>query len=200
MDDKIADLGKVYAWVQKHHPEALMPWKAFNHPQLGEVEIGGLDIKFTYQNCPFEYLTQEVEKVTRFTLRMACTLPRLEITKAVENIGEDLYKIDVTVRNLGYLPTYLTESLLDLQLDHAITITLDGDMTMINGNKVSEIEKLEGYGCIPVSSGFYANLSTLPYQPLKQTLHYIVKAKPGTEITLTVAAPKTGKQQETMTL
>lgn len=200
LQDKVDDLGKVYNWIAQNYPEAIIEWKPFNHPQLGEIEIGGIDIKFTYQNCPKDYLLQEVEKTTRFTLRMACTLPRLEITKQVENIGEELYKIDVTVRNLGYLPTYLTDSLLDLQLDHALTVTLDGDMNIINGNKVTTIDKLEGYGCIPSSLGFYANITTQAYKPLKQTITYIVKAKPNTAITLTVQGAKTGTQQEEMTL
>ena len=200
MDQQLEDLGKVYTWVQEHHPEAFIPWTPFKHPQLGDIEIGGLDIKFTYQNAPFEYLTQEVEKTTRFTLRMACTLPRLEIKPEVTNVGDDLYKVDLTIRNLGYLPTYLTDSLLDLQLDHEIKVTLDSDVELIAGSKVAKIEKLEGYGCIPVSSGFYANLTTQAYQPLKQTLSYVMKGKAGTEINFTISAPKTGKQEVSITL
>lgn len=200
MEQKVEDLGKVYSWVQEHYPEAILPWTPFKHPQLGDIEIGGMNIKFTYQNCPFDYLTQEVEKTTRFTLRMACTLPRLEISKSIQNIGEDLYKLDVTVRNLGYLPTYLTDSLLDLKLDHAIHVELDGDIEFISGTKDTEIEKLEGFGCIPSSLGFYANITTEAYEPLKQTVSYIIKAKAGTDVTLTVSAPKTGTQQEKMTL
>lgn len=198
--EQLEDLGRVYNWIEEHYPEAIVPWTPFKHPQLGDIEIGGIDIKFTYQNCPNDYLLQEVEKTTKFTLRMACTLPRLEIKKNIEAIAEDLYKLDVTISNLGYLPTYLTDSLLDLQLEHAIKVELDGDMTLIQGKKVSEIDKLEGFGCIPSSQGFYANISTQAYHPLKQTLSYIVKGKPGTEINLTVSSPKTGKQEEKMTL
>ena len=200
MEDKLADLAKVYTWISENCPEACLEWKPFNHPQLGEIEIGGLDIKFTYQNPPNSYLLQEVEKTTRFSLRMACTLPRLQVTYTSEKVSEDVYKVDVTLHNLGYLPTYLTDSLLDLGLEHKIKVTVDGDVTLVNGKHVSEVEKLEGYGCIPSSLGFYANISTWKYEPLKQTLSYIVKGKEGTPVTFTVEAPKTGKQQLTITL
>ena len=200
MKDKLEDLGKVYSWIQKHYPDALIPWKPFNHPQLGEIEIGGIDIKFTYQNPPCDYLLQEVEKATRFTLRMACTLPRLEVSYEKEKITEELYQLDITLHNLGYLPTYLTDSLLELQLQHSIHVTLNGDIQIINGKQHSEIEKLEGYGCIPSTLGFYANISTLAYDPLKQTLSYVIKAKEGTSIDLTVQSDKTGLINKTIIL
>lgn len=195
MADKLEDLGKVYAWIQENYPEALIPWTPFQHPQLGDIEIGGIDIKFTYQNPPKDYLLQEVEKTTRFTLRMACTLPRLDIQYNTEKLADELYKVNVTISNLGYLPTYLTDSLLDLELDHALKVTIEGDMSMIQGDKVTFIEKLEGYGCIPSSLGFYANITTQKYDPLKQSVSYIVNAKEGSCLTLSVSAPKTGKQE-----
>ncbi len=200
MKEQLEDLGKVYTWIQNNYPDALIPWTKFNHPQLGEIEIGGIDIKFTYQNAPFDYLLQEVEKTTRFTLRMACTLPRLEVTHTKEMIKEDLYKIDVTVHNLGYLPTYLTDSLLDLQIDHSITVKMSGDMTLIQGKAVEEIDKLEGYGCIPTTLGFYGDISTLAYNPLKHTLSYIVKGEENTSIDFTISSAKTGQQSYTVKL
>ncbi len=200
MADKIEDLGKVYSWVGENYPDALIPWTPFKHPQLGDIEIGGMNIKFTYQNPPCDYLLQEVEKTTRFTLRMACTLPRLDVQYATEKVADDIYKVDVTIANKGYLPTYLTDSLLDLQLDHAIKVTLDGDLTYVQGKKVTEIDKLEGYGCIPSSLGFYANITTQKYNPLKKTISYVVKAKEGSSLTLTINAPKTGKQEVTIQL
>ena len=200
MEDKLEDLAKVYAWIQQNYPDALIPWTPFNHPQLGEVEIGGIDIKFTYQNPPCDYLLQEVEKTTRFTLRMACSLPRLKITHTSEKLSDGLYKIDVMIANLGYLPTYLTDALIDLQLDHKINVDLKGDITLINGKEHSEIDQLEGYGCIPSSLGFYANVSTGQYNPLKKTLTYVVKAKEGDELQVIVSSAKTGKQQQIIKL
>ena len=42
--------------------DAFQPWTKLEHPQLGEVEIGGMDFKFTMQNCPPAYLQREVGK------------------------------------------------------------------------------------------------------------------------------------------
>ncbi len=143
---------------------------------------------------------QEVEKATRFTLRMACTLSRLNITHKIKKIEDDLYQIDLTVHNLGYLPTYISDSLLQLQLDHSLSISIEGEMTLLSGDKMITIDKLEGYGCIPSTLGFYANISTLAYEPLKQTLSYALKAKPGSKITFDISSEKTGYQQHSIVL
>ena len=43
-------------------------WEPFDHPQLGPVEIGGLDSKWCLQNPPPELLEAECEKNTAFAL------------------------------------------------------------------------------------------------------------------------------------
>lgn len=198
---RMADLGRIYDWVQNHCPEAILPWTPFHHPQLGDVEIGGLSTKFTYQNCPNEFLLQEVEKTTRFTLRMACTLPRLAVVKKeVQPLQGDLYQIAVTIRNEGYLPTYLTDALCELQLDHALNISLKGDMNMISGQKEAEIEKLEGFGCIHSGFSYGPHIQTGAYQPLEKTLHYVVQAQAGTTLTLEIKGAKIGCLEDTIVL
>ena len=199
--EKMADLGKIYDWVQKNAPEAILPWKTFDHPQLGEVEIGGLSAKFTYQNCPNEFLKQEVEKTTRFTLRMACTLPRLEIVKkAVTHLEGNVYKVDLRIANRGYLPTYLTDALCELKLDHALKVSLKGDVDFISGAKETAVEKLEGFGCIPSGFGYGANIQTSAFAPLETTISYVLSAKPGTEIAIEISGAKVGLIKESLCL
>ena len=199
--ERMADLGKIYDWVQKNTPEAILPWKVFDHPQLGEVEIGGLSAKFTYQNCPNQYLKQEVEKVTRFILRMACTLPRLEVVKKeVSHLEGDIYKIDLRIANKGYLPTYLTDALCELKLDHVLKVTLNGDVHIISGKKETLIDKLEGFGCIHSGFGYGPNIQTLGYDPLEKTISYVLCGKAGTELTFEISGPKTGMITTTICL
>lgn len=70
---------KVSAWVKEHCPQSILPWTSCQHPQLGEVEVGGIDFKFSCQNCPPDFLLQEMEKTTAFALRHAAVLPKLVI-------------------------------------------------------------------------------------------------------------------------
>ncbi len=39
-------------FVNEHAPDALVPWRAFDHPQLGKVEIGGWHSLYSWRNPP----------------------------------------------------------------------------------------------------------------------------------------------------
>lgn len=201
IQEKMMNLDKIYTWVKKHHPEALLPWKTYQHPQLGEVEIGGLNGKFVYQNPPTDFLKQEVEKTTRFTLRMACSLPLVEISQVTSHqVQQGLYQIEITISNRGYLPTYVTDALCELQLPHALCLKVEGDVTFLSGEKETEIEKLEGFGCIPSDIGYGATIQTGAYDPLEKHFTYLVQAKEKTPLTLTCSGAKIGTVQKTIIL
>jgi hypothetical protein len=86
------------------------PWKPFPHPQLGEVEIGGWHRKFWGQNTPPEYLEAECRAQVPWILYLAGTGPRLALgTPRVRAVDAQHVRIEVEVRNDGWLPTYLTE-------------------------------------------------------------------------------------------
>ncbi|MDD8025238.1 MAG: M14 family metallopeptidase [Acidobacteriota bacterium] len=86
------------------------PWTKFNHPVLGEVEIGGFNPKFWSQNPPVELLEEWIVKEAKFNLFLYKSLPRLSILggglKPVKK-EKDVYELTVTVANQGYLPTAL---------------------------------------------------------------------------------------------
>jgi hypothetical protein len=65
---------------------------------------------YVIRNAPGQFVVQIARPVTEFTLRMAASSPlvRLE-TCTAEALGADLYHIRAIVKNLGYLPTHLTE-------------------------------------------------------------------------------------------
>ena len=89
--------------------EGFVDWKPHQHPQLGRVEIGGWKTKFTFQNPPPEFLEAECEKLTRFALAHASCAPRIEAELEVEDLADGLRKVEVWVRNTGYLPTNVTK-------------------------------------------------------------------------------------------
>ncbi len=47
------------AWVRENAPQYNLDWIPWEHPQLGPVEIGGLQSKFTLQNPPEAFLEAE---------------------------------------------------------------------------------------------------------------------------------------------
>ena len=98
--------------------KCMMPWKKFQHPQLGEVEIGGFNPKFWSQNGPPEVLEKWAKNEAMFNLYLANSLPQLEVTNVVvtpvaaAKAGKDsaTHELRITVKNSGRLPTALEQA------------------------------------------------------------------------------------------
>ena len=85
-------------------------WTAFDHPQLGAVEIGGWHSKFWGQNPPPEFLQAETGQQLSWILYLAEQSPLVEITDPeVTALDDGTFRVDVTVTNTGYLPTSVTD-------------------------------------------------------------------------------------------
>lgn len=102
---------KVLNWVIENVREkGFRDWQAFEHPQLGTVEIGGLVDIWTYRNPPGHLLEEVCHKNMLFNFRHAAAAPRVLIDELqVEPLGSDLYKIRAVVSNHGYLPSNLSD-------------------------------------------------------------------------------------------
>jgi hypothetical protein len=95
------------------------PWTRFQHPKLGEVEIGGLNPKFYIQNGPPEVMERWARNQAMFNLYMAQSLPKVEIVSASvavlpapaqRDTTAPTHEIRVTVRNAGRIPTALEQA------------------------------------------------------------------------------------------
>ncbi len=86
------------------------PWRPFEHPQLGPVEIGGWHSKFWGQNPPPEFLERETALQMPWYLYIAEQSPLLELSgPTVTALGDGTYRVEATLENSGYLPTSLTD-------------------------------------------------------------------------------------------
>ena len=85
------------------------PWTAFQHPELGTVEIGGWHRKFWGQNPPAEFLEDECAAQLPWIVYLIRQSPRLALeAPTVSSMGDGRFRIRVTVKNEGFLPTSLT--------------------------------------------------------------------------------------------
>ena len=187
---------KVYQWVDENVKNnkavPIKEWTEFEHPQLGKVEIGGLDFKFNWQNCPMGYLEQEVEKNTNFCLRMAQTLPKLSVQSlTAEEQAEGVYKVTALVRNAGYLPTFVCNEAKKLKVDQPLLAVLDTEATFLSGKAEDEIGHLEGFSGVDSSYGFNM-IRTKNHAPFIKELSWILKAPAGTAVKLTISNAKSG--------
>jgi hypothetical protein len=85
------------------------PWVPFQHPGLGDVEIGGWHRKFWGQNPPGEFLEEECEAQLPWIFYLVRQAPRLSLDgPEVTALGDGRFRIRATVGNDGFLPTSLT--------------------------------------------------------------------------------------------
>ena len=131
---------KVFRWVLDHLGErGVRPWRAFDHPQLGPLEIGGMVYIWTYRNPPPALLEGICRDNVAFNLKHAAAAPRVRVDEATaEHLGADLYRVRATVANHGYLPTNLSDVAVARGVARPVTATLelDGAELVMNPREV----------------------------------------------------------------
>ena len=75
-DGRVTDLESLRYIDEELGGRYFKPWTKFNHPTLGEVEIGGFNPKFWRQNPPVELLEEWAKKEALFNLLLASPCPR----------------------------------------------------------------------------------------------------------------------------
>lgn len=136
---------------QQHQGEGFFDWETIQHPQLGEVEIGGWSIKYTLQNPPPQLLEAECKGNMLFSLEHAAAAPCLEITGTeIKQLAQYVFKITVEIENTGFLPTYLSQKAKEKNQVREITAHLiDDNVTFIEGKRRQRLGHLDGYGKMP---------------------------------------------------
>ena len=105
--------------------EGFKPWKPFDHPQLGPVEIGGWKRLFMFRNPPGQHLEQMCRKNAMFSIKHAATAPRIKVTDvSISALAEDVFKLEAVVENQGYLPTNVTQRAITQKTAEPVVVTL----------------------------------------------------------------------------
>jgi len=101
------DLKKLHELDRKENDGRIfVPWRSFKHPQLGDVEIGGVDGRIGISNPPLAKLPEVCRAQTAAWMRTSALLPRVRVEDArVTKLEGDLARVDVTIVNDGYLGT-----------------------------------------------------------------------------------------------
>jgi len=105
------DMVKLATWDREHNRgRAFRPWRACRHPQLGQVEIGGMDPRFGVWNPPEDRLGEVCGGQSAAFLRVAAMAPAISVTRVARETRGDVTSISLAVDNTGYLPTYVLAS------------------------------------------------------------------------------------------
>lgn len=191
---------KFLRWVDENcGTDVFKPWTKFDHPQLGEVEIGGYNQVFV-NNPPIPFLKQEVEKITRFMARQIKLLPRLDISDVqITPLKDNLYSVQASVLNYGYLPTYVSHEAKKQAITTPVTVELKGASSYINCKPLQDIGDLEGTSSIEADLRD-TNYIMMPHDPCFKDLAWTVEAASGTELTIHVMSDRGGHCRKTIVL
>jgi len=122
-------------------------WKSFKHPDLGTVEIGGWNRKFTFQNPPLKFLKTEVEKYVEWMLWLAETSPLLNINdiKITSVEKNRVVSLSAEIQNIGYLPTNITQRAIDVKLYQPVRAILElQNAELISGKSRTNLGHIVG--------------------------------------------------------
>jgi zinc carboxypeptidase len=136
----------VLRWCDEHHPSGHVDWYAFDHPQLGPVELGGWDDLNVWHNPPAHLLRAEVAPHAEFAVYQALCSPRLEVRhSSVVRLGDNRWRVEVGLANTGWLPTDVSQRARRDHLVRPIVIELTGDgVTVIDKPARREVGQLDG--------------------------------------------------------
>lgn len=121
-----------------------IPWKAYAHPTLGAVEIGGF-VPYAVNTPPAVMMEKLLQGQVPWVLHLAEKLPRLHISKtASKPLGNGVFRLEVWVENSSYLPFPTAMGSRNNRVPPAV-ITLKGDdLTMIEGLKRTVVREVGG--------------------------------------------------------
>lgn len=191
-EEDAEDDRKVWAWADKEvGGKGVFNWRSFEHPDFGNVEIGGLDPKFVLQNPPHHLIEEECKNVGAFLTKLGISTAKLIIPSvSVNEEAPGLYRVVAEVANAGFLPTSSTDKGKDLLLE-GILASIDGAIEIVGGASPTEIGHLAGYG---------GQSTWTPPKNQRAHAEWVVKAEPGTTVTIKFEGRRAGSVSKEITL
>jgi len=168
-------------------------WKPFVHPQLGPVELGGLEMKFGLLNPPGPLLAEEIERAVPFAIEAMGTAPRLRvIDSGTEQIVPGAYRVWLTIGNDGFLPTCGSERHRTSGAGRPLIaeLSLPADAALLPGSPATQQEREHLAGRVSQYTSLHLGAS-YPNNSRDQ-IEWLVTAPEGTALDITVRTEKAG--------
>jgi hypothetical protein len=142
------DVIKLAWWDRDENEGRSFPkWRAFEHPQLGPVEIGGIDPRVGIWNPPLHELARVCASQSHVFFRVAALAPKLEIAKLDRTkVGDGLTRVELRVANTGYLGTYGVPSAKQLDFNEPIYAVATAHRCELIGQSHHTLGHLDGWG------------------------------------------------------
>jgi hypothetical protein len=180
--------------------QGFVDWYAFDHPQLGPVELGGWDLVHYWYNPPLDRVEAEVAPHTEWLVSLGLTLPRLAIrANTVEELAPGVCRVRVAVANTGWLPTSGTQKAADRAQCGPIAVeaSVSGDAVIASGAGPADLGQLAGRHGARTSTTWWGHDPGTP----DVAVHEVVVHVGGeAELTVTARHPRAGVASTTIIL
>jgi hypothetical protein len=186
-------------WADKTYPEAYIDWYAFDHPELGRVELGGWNSIDYWFNVPFDRLEAEVAPHSEWAVFHALISPLLEIRSLeVEKLASDSFLVRLVVQNSGWLPTNVTEKALERKIVRPVEVELElpDGARVLAGEVKTEAGQLQGRAQKRSTTWWGNDESTSDLAKLE----WVIEAPVGTEIGIEARHQRAGTVRRRVTL
>jgi hypothetical protein len=177
--------------------EFFISWEPFNHPELGEGEIGGWIPRYRGGNAfPGETLVEVADKHARFELFRAGLLPDIQITDATAEVlssssGTRVVKVSAVVENQGVLATHTAEGA-ELAGNREDVVWLVGDrdrVRFLQGSPFQKIGVLAGAEPIP---GFEREAQAAGSPGNRREVEWLIAVEGDSPLKVVVSSQKGG--------
>lgn len=162
--------------------QAFADWTSFQHPELGEVEIGGF-LPYLTHNPPADHLPELGRKHGEFLVELADMLPRVRFTKTeVKAHGDGVFTVEAEVENAGFLPTSLRHGQTSRSVGPTfLQIQIDDDDILTGADKTARIGVLAGSGS-------------------RESVTWVIRGQEGSRVEIRLHSEKSGRDTTTVTL
>jgi hypothetical protein len=173
---------RLLRWMDAEKIDGFVNWTPFKHPTLGDVEIGGFK-PYAMNNPPVAKIAELGRPHADFAVYLASLFPKIGVAEfTAANLGGGLFRIKAEVQNTGFLPTSMAQG--------QVARTVRATMVQLSLPQKDIVSGDSQTNNMPILAG----------SGRRQSYQWIVKAKPGTTVTLKVVAQKGGTDTATITL
>ena len=197
-DHPIEDELKLLKWNDEQlEGKGFVRWYKVQHPQLGEVELGGWDDDYCWRNPPPPLLEKEIAPHADFIVFHALISPLLEFKEiTVTPVGEGAFHIRALIQNTGWLPTNISDRAKEKKLIRPleVEIALPDGAALVTGERKVEAGQLAGRA---LKNTTYWNADPTDD---RAKVDWVVRAPKGASVTITAAHQRAGRLTRTVTL
>lgn len=173
---------RLLGWMDAEKTDGFIDWTPFQHPALGEVEIGGFR-PYALSNPDPAKIAELGKSHTAFVTYLSGVFPKVSIAStAVTSLGGGLYRVKAEVDNGGFLPTASAQGVRSRAVRPTLVqLGVDSDDIVSGSPKTNFFPTLAGTG-------------------RRQSYDWIIKGKAGATVTLKAVSQKGGSATASLTL